>query len=145
MCEVCMWHFSHSTWWPRPRHSNSSSFMTNGSVHSNKFISWLSFLYASSYTSFPTKTCPDFLWLSRISPHFPKTRSNPPFLLLPGRSSEFLWCYCWQHSFDIYYLLSHIVRYILVLNVFFYYLNFKFLKSMDHELYIVVAPQCLAH
>lgn len=141
MCAVCMWHFSHS-WWPQPSHSNSSSFMTNGSVHSNKFIFWLSFLYASSYTSFPTKTFPDY-------PGFPPIFQKPDpihlSLMLPGGSSEFLWCYCWQHSFDIYYSLSRIIRYILVLNVFFSYLSVKFLKSMNHELYIVVAPQCLVH
>lgn len=78
--------------------------------------------------------------------HEPSSYKNFPRLPFSDALWRVLWifgCCCWPHPSGIYYLLSPTVGYLLMLNVFFSQLNFKFLKSIGHELYIVVSPHAL--
>lgn len=116
VCWVRMWYFNSATYWLWPSHSDSSSIMTNGPSHSEKFIPWFPFLYPSPYMSLlPMKYSPtSFLWLSIFLSIFWKTQVRSIFLWHSLEGPLNICVYCWQHSFAIYYLLSSIVRYILI-------------------------------
>lgn len=85
----------------------------------NSFIGFPSFMPLLTWIFFLQKLSPtSFLWLSSLFVLiFQKPDPDHLSLQLSGGYSNFSGVYWCQHSFDIHYLLSNIVRCILMLNI----------------------------
>lgn len=101
----------------------------------NSFLGFPSFKPVLTCVSFLEKLSPPpFLWLTRVFSIFQKPDPIYISLMFSKGSSEFPLCLLLAIFIRHHYLLYRTVRSILKLTVFFSWLTFKFLKSMDHEL-----------